>query len=85
MSVRCKAVVLTDQMPRTCGELVMYNPTNTTPAAERQCAEYLAGGQMHIKSMITHVVPADRAPEMYDMLLTSPQEAMGVVLNWEEK
>lgn len=65
-------------------ELVMYNPTNCTPQGERQCAEYLANGQMHIKSLISHVVLAAEAPGMYDMLLSSRDKTMGVVLDWQK-
>ena len=65
-------------------ELVIYNPTNCTPEGQRTCARNLADGKMHMKSMITHVVPADEAPAMYDMLLNRRQEAMGIVLDWQK-
>ena len=64
-------------------ELVLYNPTNVTPQGQRQCAQYLADGRMHIKSLISHVVPVDEAPAMYDMLLNRREDAMGVVLDWQ--
>jgi threonine dehydrogenase-like Zn-dependent dehydrogenase len=65
-------------------ELLMFNPCNITPEGLRQCANNLANGSMTIKPMITHNVPAERAPEMYDMLLKRPKEALGVVLDWRK-
>ena len=64
-------------------ELVMYNPTNCTLEGEMQCAKHIVEGTMHIESMITHVVSADEAPKMYQLLLDNPKDAMGVVLNWQ--
>lgn len=66
-------------------ELVMYNPTDSTPAGALQCGRHLADGTFHMRSMITHVEPAANAASLYQMLLDSPREAMGVVLDWQKE
>lgn len=65
-------------------ELTFYNPTNCTPEGERACAEHLACGKMHMKPLISHVVPVADAPAMYDMLLNRRQQSMGVVFDWRK-
>jgi 2-desacetyl-2-hydroxyethyl bacteriochlorophyllide A dehydrogenase len=65
-------------------ELVMYNPTDSTSDGAKECARCLAEGKMQIQSLISHNVPVSHAPEMYEMLISRPMEAMGVVLDWQK-
>ena len=63
------------------GDVQSYN---CTAAGERSCAQYIADGQMHMRTLISNVVPAAEAPAMYGMPLNSRDKAMGVVLDWQE-
>ena len=39
-------------------------------------------GELDVKSLISHRVPFDRAPQIYSMLLEDRSEAMGVIIEW---
>lgn len=39
-------------------------------------------GSIQIKPMVSHIVPIDRAPEMYDLLANRSNEVMGVIFDW---
>ncbi|MET0798629.1 MAG: zinc-binding alcohol dehydrogenase [Rhodococcus sp. (in: high G+C Gram-positive bacteria)] len=44
--------------------------------------ELIRDGQVDVGSLITHTVPADEAPKAFEMLDTSPQSALQVVLDY---
>ena len=60
------------------------------PLLEHEVSDYIRlsenrhSDKMHIKDMITHLAGVDEAPKMFEMLLHSPAEAMGVVLDWQK-
>ena len=45
--------------------------------------DWLAEGDIEVKSLISHRAPWTDAPRMYEMLLADRSRAMGVVLEWE--
>lgn len=65
-------------------ELVFYNPTNCTPEGQRQVAEDIAAGRLRVREAISHVVPAEEAPAMYQRLLDRDATVMSAVLDWQE-
>lgn len=46
--------------------------------------ELLAKGKMNMKALITHHVPYQRGPEMYDMILSKSEPFMGITLDWTD-
>ena len=44
--------------------------------------EQFASGGMSFSALVTHVVPAERAPEIYQDILTGADGYMGIVLDW---
>jgi 2-desacetyl-2-hydroxyethyl bacteriochlorophyllide A dehydrogenase len=46
--------------------------------------DLLAQGRMNMKGLITHQVPYQRGPEMYDMILRKSEPFMGITLDWTE-
>jgi threonine dehydrogenase-like Zn-dependent dehydrogenase len=49
-----------------------------------QATDLLASGQMQVEPLITHRFPADRAPEAFALLDQHPEQALGVLLEWEQ-
>jgi 2-desacetyl-2-hydroxyethyl bacteriochlorophyllide A dehydrogenase len=49
----------------------------------RYALSLIAKGQLAVEPLITHELPADEAPSAYDMLLSRKEEALGVILNWQ--
>jgi len=46
-------------------------------------AEMLMAGRINIEPLITHHIPGREADKAYHLLYQNPEEALGVVLNWE--
>lgn len=44
--------------------------------------QYLAEGSLDVTSLISHRVPYDRAPKMYESLYEDRRDALGVILEW---
>lgn len=42
----------------------------------------LSRGSMRVADLVTHRFPATEAPRAYDLLINSPQNAMGVIFDW---
>lgn len=49
-----------------------------------QAVELIASGQMQVEPLITHRFPAERAPEAFALLDQHPEQALGVLLEWEQ-
>ena len=43
----------------------------------------LADQRVRVKELITHRLPWEQVPDAYHMLYESPDEALGVVFNWD--
>lgn len=65
-------------------ELVIYNPTNCTPAGERQVAEDLAAGRLKLAEMVSDVIAPEEAPTMYQRLLDRDPAVVSAVIDWRE-
>ena len=63
-------------------ELTFYNPTDSTPAGAGHCAEMIAEGRMNMEGLITHKVNAEKAVEIYEILLDNPKNVLGAVIEW---
>jgi len=63
-------------------ELVMYNPTDSTPQGAARCAQYIAEKKMHIKEMISRTISFGQAPELYDELVAGNKEILAAVIDW---
>ncbi|MDB6092748.1 MAG: Threonine dehydrogenase [Verrucomicrobia bacterium] len=46
------------------------------------CLRLMASGDLQLKHLITHVVPAERAPATYDMMLNESKGWLGIVFKW---
>jgi threonine dehydrogenase-like Zn-dependent dehydrogenase len=46
-------------------------------------AQMLLDGRINVDPLITHRLPWEQTAEAYHMLFNSPQEALGVVIEWE--
>lgn len=64
-------------------EIVCYFPCNVTPQGEEKMIEYLARKELKVKPLITHQVSYRKAPEIFELMLDSPRETLGLVLSWE--
>jgi 2-desacetyl-2-hydroxyethyl bacteriochlorophyllide A dehydrogenase len=61
-----------------------HNPTlrwNTTEQL-RLCVELIGKGRLRTDGLIGHHFPADATLQVYEQLLTEPQDYLGVVLEW---
>ncbi len=54
----------------------------TEPANRAVTMRLIASGDLPVERLISHRVPADRAPEMFQLLADRRRAAMGVVLEW---
>lgn len=52
----------------------------TTRRNVEECLRWMALGKLDAESCITHRVPLDDAPEVCELLIRSPAEALGVIL-----
>lgn len=70
--------------PAHLKEITMIFPFAWGQADLQQTVDWLLSDQLHIKPLITHVLPADQAPFLYlDLLPRRPEEALGVILDWQ--
>jgi L-iditol 2-dehydrogenase len=44
----------------------------------------LERGKLHIKPLITHILPASQAPRAYHLLVHEPHEVMGMLFDWDQ-
>lgn len=56
----------------------------TEPANRALTLQYIASGELPVQRLISHRVPADQAPAMFQLLADHRDEAMGVVLQWAQ-
>ena len=61
-------------------QITFYNPTGYEGVPTM--FSYIAKGSVQAKPLITHYIAAEEAPKAYDLMLNSPQEAVGMVLRW---
>ncbi len=48
----------------------------------RACLRLLASGQLRLDNLLTHIVPVEQAPGIYDMILRGGAGWLGIVLKW---
>ena len=48
-----------------------------------QAARMLADGRIRISELITHRLPWEQTPDAYHLLYNNPDNALGVVLQWD--
>ena len=46
------------------------------------CLRLMATGQLHVGHLVTHVVPVDQAPKLYEMVLGGSTGWLGIVFKW---
>ena len=46
-------------------------------------ADMLLDGRINVEPLITHRLPWERTPDAYHMLFNSPQQALGVIIEWD--
>ena len=61
-------------------QLRFFNPTNYE--APELMFKYATEGRLNIKGLITHRFSAEDAPKAYKLMIESPSEALGIVLDW---
>lgn len=49
----------------------------------QESAEMLTNGQVKISELVTHRLPWKQLPDAYHLLYNKPEEALGVVLEWD--
>ena len=54
----------------------------TREACREEAAQMLIDGRVKISDLITHRLPWEKTPEAYHMLYEKPNEALGVILEW---
>ncbi len=72
--------------------LTLVGAGSASPAAgtgteqeNRQLAlDLIAKGEMPVEKATTHVVPVEKAPEMYRAFVEKPAETLGVIFKWPE-
>lgn len=58
--------------------------TGTEQENRQLCLDLIAAGQMPVEKATTHVVPIEKAPEMYRAFIEKPAETLGVVFQWPQ-
>jgi 2-desacetyl-2-hydroxyethyl bacteriochlorophyllide A dehydrogenase len=58
--------------------------TRTEEENRQECLDLIAAGKMPVEKATTHLVPIQRAPELYRMMVEKPAETCGVVFQWPE-
>jgi L-iditol 2-dehydrogenase len=48
-----------------------------------EAARMLADGRVRVSELITHRLPWEQTPDAYHMLYEKPNEALGVILEWD--
>ena len=48
----------------------------------RACLRLMASGELQLKNLLTHVVPMEQAPGIYDMVLKGSAGWLGIVFKW---
>lgn len=66
----------------------------TTPQTENMASRWtqqgnfelilrlMAAGDLHVEPLLSHVLPASDAPQVYERLRTQPEDLLGVVFDW---
>jgi len=65
-------------------ELTTHFIAGWSRARVESTLDLLAQGRMNMKALITHQVPYQRGPEMYDMILRKNEPFMGITLDWTD-
>jgi 3-hydroxyethyl bacteriochlorophyllide a dehydrogenase len=65
-------------------EMTLHAPAGWTAERMDATLELLARGALKTDHLITHRMPAARAAEAFDMILSRQPGVLGVVLDWEE-
>jgi threonine dehydrogenase-like Zn-dependent dehydrogenase len=63
----------------------VHFPCGYTQPGIRAGLDALGRGNLHIKPLISHVVPAQEAQAAYDMMLDTPGQVLGMVFTWGEQ
>ena len=62
----------------------LYVACSSDVESHRYAHRLLESGLMKLDSLVTHQVAAQKAPEIYRMVLEQPDEFLGIVFHWEE-
>ena len=65
-------------------ELTTHYIAGWTRERVESTLKLLAQGRMNMKALVTHQVPFERGPEMFDMILSKNKPFMGITLNWKD-
>jgi len=66
------------------GQIVFgYWNSPEPPIHMQDTADMLLDGRINVEPLITHRLPWEQTPDAYHMLFNSPQEALGVVIDWD--
>ena len=49
----------------------------------RDAAQMLIDGRIKVAELITHRLPWEQTPDAYHLLYDRPDEALGVILEWD--
>ena len=52
-------------------------------ACMRDAAQMLIDGRVKVAELITHRLPWEQTPDAYHLLYHRPDEALGVILEWD--
>ena len=63
--------------------LLVANWTGTYPQLAEDAARMLVDGRIQVGPLITHRLPWRETPEAFHMLYRNPDEALGVILEWD--
>jgi 3-hydroxyethyl bacteriochlorophyllide a dehydrogenase len=53
--------------------------------SNEQVIQWIAGKQMLLAPLLTHVFSPEQAPEAYEMMRTNPADFLGVAFDWRDK
>jgi bacteriochlorophyllide a dehydrogenase len=59
-----------------------FVPCGHTGRAVATAMRWVAAGKLNTRSLITHVVKPEEAPEMYDLMVAGSEKFLGVVFDW---
>jgi len=77
-----KELVLTGTYEAGLQQTHVYWPWNR--ARNRQaCLRLMASGGLDLRHLVTHVVPAQQAPEIYEKVLAGSTGWLGIVFKWD--
>ncbi len=77
-----KELVLTGTYEAGLNQTHVYWPWNRA-RNRRACLRLLASRQLELGHLLTHIVPAHQAPDIYSLILAGSTGWLGVVLTWD--